>query len=154
MAILREMNARPVPDRLEQAIYIGGTEAPKEEYARFEKIAIDASRKLVEALKKAPDVPVGRVLVAQDPLERLAYAMVGPLESGVELGELSARDFTAPARDRAAIFGGRGPGRAGRALGRQGAGEARHAGGAHRFDGPAGADRHHQRPAARPRPSS
>jgi monoamine oxidase len=94
MAILKEMNARPLPDRLEQAIYIGGTEAPREEYARFEKIAIDASRKLVEALKKAPDVPVGRVLVAQDPLERLAYAMVGPLESGVELGELSARDFT------------------------------------------------------------
>ena len=84
---------RPVPDRQEQAIYIGGTEAPREEYARFEKIAIDASRKLVEALKKAPDVPVGRVLVAQDPLERLAYAMVGPLELGVELGELSARDF-------------------------------------------------------------
>ena len=93
MAILREMNAKPVPDRQEQAIYVGGTEAPKEEYARFEKIAIDASRKLVEALKKAPDVPVGRVLVAQDPLEKLAYAMVGPLESGVELGELSARDF-------------------------------------------------------------
>ena len=93
MAILKEMNVRPVPDRLEQAIYIAGTEAPKEEYARFEKIAIDASRKLVEALKKGTDVPVGRVLVAQDPLERLAYAMVGPLESGVELGELSARDF-------------------------------------------------------------
>lgn len=93
MAMLRDMNERPVPDRLEQAIYIGGAEAPKEEYARFEKIAIDASRKLIEALKKASDVPVGRVLVAQDPLERLAYAMVGPLESGVELGELSARDF-------------------------------------------------------------
>ena len=30
----------------------------------------------------------------QDPLERLAYAMVGPLEQGVENGELSARDFT------------------------------------------------------------
>ena len=55
--------------------------------------------------------------------------------------------FPAPARDRAAVFGGRGPGRAGRALGRQGAGEARHAGGARRFDGPTGADRHHQRPA-------
>jgi len=39
-------------------------------------------------------VPVGRVVVAQDPLERLAYAMVGPLEAGVELGELSVRDFT------------------------------------------------------------
>jgi hypothetical protein len=44
MAILKEMNARPLPDRLEQAIYVGGTEAPREEYARFEKIAIDASR--------------------------------------------------------------------------------------------------------------
>jgi monoamine oxidase len=93
MAILREMNAKPVPDRGEQAIYIGGTEAPREEYARFEKIAVDASRKLVEALKKAPDVPVGRVLVAENPLERLAYATVGPLESGVELDRLSARDF-------------------------------------------------------------
>ena len=93
MAILKEMNVRPVPDRQEQAIYIGGTEAPRDEYARFEKIAIDASRKLVAALKRGTDVPVGRVLVAQDPLERLAYAMVGPLESGVELGELSARDF-------------------------------------------------------------
>jgi len=93
MAILRDMNVRPVPDRQEQAMYAGGTEAPKDEYARYEKIAVDASRKLVEALKKAPDVPVGRVLVATDPLERLAYAMVGPLESGVELGALSAKDF-------------------------------------------------------------
>jgi len=93
MAILREMNVRPVPDRQEQAIYRGGTEAPREEYARYEKIAVDASRKLVEVLRKEPDVPVGRVLVAQDPLEMLAYAMVGPLESGVELGQLSARDF-------------------------------------------------------------
>ena len=93
MAILRDMNAKPVPDRSEQAIYLGGTEASREDYARFEKIAVEASRKLVEALKKQPDVAVGRALVAQDPLERLAYAMVGPLESGVELGELSARDF-------------------------------------------------------------
>jgi monoamine oxidase len=93
MAILREMHARPVPDRQEQAIYVGGTELPREEYARFEKIAIDATRKLVNALKAAPDVAVGRVLAAQDPLERVAYAMVGPLESGVELGTLSARDF-------------------------------------------------------------
>jgi monoamine oxidase len=93
MAILRDMNVRPVPDRLEQAMYAGGTEAPKEEYARYEKIAVEATRKLVAALKKAPDVAVGRVLVATDPLERLAYAMVGPLESGVELDELSAKDF-------------------------------------------------------------
>jgi monoamine oxidase len=93
MAIAKEMNVRPVPDRQEQAIYLGGSELPGEEYARFEKIAIEASRTLVEALKKAPDVAVGRVLVARDPLERLAYATVGPLESGVELGELSARDF-------------------------------------------------------------
>lgn len=93
MAILKEMNARPVPDRQEQAIYVGGTELPREEYARFEKIAIDATRKLVNALKASADVAVGRVLAAQDPLERVAYAMVGPLESGVELGVLSARDF-------------------------------------------------------------
>jgi monoamine oxidase len=93
MAIAKEMNVRPVPDRQEQAIYLGGSELPGEEYARFEKIAIEASRTLVEALKKAPDIAVGRVLVARDPLERLAYATVGPLESGVELGELSARDF-------------------------------------------------------------
>jgi monoamine oxidase len=93
MAILRDLNARPVPDREEQAIYLGGMELPREEYARFEKIAVEATRKLVEALKKAPDVAVGRVLAAQDPLERVAYAMVGPLESGVELGALSARDF-------------------------------------------------------------
>ena len=92
-AILRDLNARPVADRGEQSLYFGGTEAPREEYARYEKIAVDASRKLAEALKKAPDVAVGRVLVAQDPLERLAYAMVGPLESGVELDRLSARDF-------------------------------------------------------------
>ncbi len=92
-AILRDLNARPVADRGQQSIYLGGTEAPREEYARYEKIAVDASRKLAEALKKAPDVAVGRVLVAQDPLERLAYAMVGPLESGVELDRLSARDF-------------------------------------------------------------
>jgi monoamine oxidase len=93
MAILRDMNAKPIPDRREQAIYVGGTELPTPEYARFEKIAVDATRKLVEGLKKAPDVPVSRLLVPQDPLERLAYALVGPLESGAELSELSARDF-------------------------------------------------------------
>ena len=93
MAILREANAKPILDRQEQTLYLGGTELPKDEYARFEKIAVDASRKIAEALKK-PDVPVGRLLVPQDPLERLAYAMVGPLEAGVENGELSARDFT------------------------------------------------------------
>src|SRR5512139_2551563 len=40
-----------------------------------------------------PDVFVSRVLVPQDPLEKLAYALVGPLEAGVETSELSARDF-------------------------------------------------------------
>ena len=93
MAILREMGVAPVPDRQEQAIYAGGAQIPQEEYARFGKIAVEASRKLAAALKTAPDIAVDRVLVAQDPLERLAYATVGPLESGVELGELSARDF-------------------------------------------------------------
>jgi monoamine oxidase len=87
------MGVKAIPDRQEQAIYSGGTQISAEEYARFGKIAVEATRKLAEALKKAPDVAVGRVLVAQDPLERLAYATVGPLESGVELGELSARDF-------------------------------------------------------------
>jgi monoamine oxidase len=94
MAILREANAKPIPDRQDQSIYMGGTELPREEYARYEKIAVDASRKLVEALRKKPDAAVGSVLVPQDPLERLAYAMVGPLEAGVENNELSARDFT------------------------------------------------------------
>ena len=37
---------------------------------------------------------VGRLLTPQDALERLAYALVGPLEAGVENNELSARDFT------------------------------------------------------------
>jgi len=93
VAILRELNLRPIADRDRQALYVGGREAPPEEYARYEKIAGEASQKLGEALKKAPDVAVGRVLVPQDLLERLAYAMVGPLESGVELDTLSARDF-------------------------------------------------------------
>ena len=93
VAILRELNARPVADRDRQSLYVGGREAPREDYARYEKIAAEASHKLGEALKKAPDVAVGRVLVPQDLLERLAYAMVGPLESGVELNNLSARDF-------------------------------------------------------------
>ena len=53
-----------------------------------------AEKALADALKKQPDVAVGPLLVPQDPLERLAYAMVGPLEQGVENGELSARDFT------------------------------------------------------------
>ena len=107
MAILREANARPVPDRQQQALYLAGTEISPQEYARFEKIAVDASRKIAEALAKPPpmigpgvvlapqpDIVVGRVLQPQDPLERLAYAMVGPLEAGVENNELSARDFT------------------------------------------------------------
>ena len=107
MAILREANAKPILDRQEQTLYLAGTELPREEYARFEKIAVDASRKIAAALKKPPplaglgvtpgkepDVIVGRLLVPQDALERLAYALVGPLEAGVENNELSARDFT------------------------------------------------------------
>jgi monoamine oxidase len=110
MAILREANAKPVPDRQEQTLCISGKELPLADYARFEKIAVDASRKLAAALKKPPpavppiavpvppgappDLIVGRLLVPQDPLERLAYAMMGPLEAGVENGELSGRDFT------------------------------------------------------------
>ncbi len=93
VAMLRELNARPVADRGQQGLYFGGREAPAEEYARYEKIAGEASVKLGEALKKAPDVAVGSVLVPRDLLERLAYAMVGPLESGIELDTLSARDF-------------------------------------------------------------
>lgn len=106
MAILREANARPIPDRQEQALYIGGKELKQDDYARYEKIAVDASRKLAEALRKPPpmigpgvvltpqpDVVVGRVLQPQDPLERLAYSMIGPLEAGLENYELSVRDF-------------------------------------------------------------
>ena len=37
---------------------------------------------------------IGRILQPQDPLEQLAYALIGPLEAGVENNELSARDFT------------------------------------------------------------
>ena len=94
MAILREMGAKPQSDRERQMIYIGGKELSKDDYARLEKITGEASRKLAEILKKLPDVPVGRILVPQDRLEQLAYAMVGPLEAGVETAELSALDFT------------------------------------------------------------
>jgi monoamine oxidase len=108
MAILKETNARPVLDRQQQSLYLAGNEIPQPEYARFEKIAVDASRKIAEALKKPPpmigpgivlgpqpDVVIGRVLQpTQDPLEQLAYALIGPLEAGVENNELSARDFT------------------------------------------------------------
>lgn len=94
MAILREAAAKAILDRSEQALYVAGKELSKEDYGRFEKIAHEATRKIAEALKKQTDVAVGRLLVPQDPLERLAYAMVGPLEQGIENGELSARDFT------------------------------------------------------------
>lgn len=98
MAIVRDARARTIPDRDRQSIHLAGKELPRDEYARFEKIAQDASRKLDEALKKAPphfpDAVVGRVLVPeQDPLRILAYAMVGPLDMGVETMELSAREF-------------------------------------------------------------
>jgi monoamine oxidase len=94
MAIVREAAAKAILDRSEQALYVAGKELSKEDYERFEKIAHAATRKIADALKKQPDVAVGPLLVPQDPLERLAYAMVGPLEQGVENGELSARDFT------------------------------------------------------------
>jgi monoamine oxidase len=98
LAIVKEAQARAIPERDQQSLYLGGTELSGEKYAQFEKIAQEASRKLAEALKKAPahfsDAVVGRVLVPeQDPLQVLAYAMVGPLEQGVENMELSARDF-------------------------------------------------------------
>lgn len=97
MAIVRETQARTIPERDEQRLYLSGTELPQDEYARFGKIAQEASRKLDEALKRAPpqfgDAVVGRVLVPADQLQTLAYAMVGPLEQGVENIELSARDF-------------------------------------------------------------
>jgi monoamine oxidase len=107
MAILRDMAVKPIPDREQQALHIAGKEIPRDDYARFEKIAVDASRKIAAALKNPelvgpgvvrtpqPDIVVGRVLQpSQDPLEQLAYALVGPLEAGVENVELSARDFT------------------------------------------------------------
>ncbi|MDP1962439.1 MAG: NAD(P)/FAD-dependent oxidoreductase [Reyranella sp.] len=94
MAIVREASAKAILDRSEQALYVAGKELSREDYGRFEKIAHEATRKIAEALKTQPDVAVGRLLVPQDSLERLAYAMVGPLEQGVENGELSARDFT------------------------------------------------------------
>jgi monoamine oxidase len=107
MAILREANARPVPDRQEQALYLAGKELGPQDYARFAKIASDASRKIAGALKNPPpmigpgvvrtpqpDVVIGRLLQPQDPLERLTYALAGPLQAGVENDELSARDFT------------------------------------------------------------
>lgn len=94
MAIVREAQAKAILDRSEQVIYLAGKELSTEDRARFEKVARDATRKIAEALKKQPDVAVGRLLVPQDTLERLAYAMVGPLEQGVENGELSALDFT------------------------------------------------------------
>ena len=93
MAIVRETAAKSVLDEPEQLIYLSGKELSKEEYARYEKVAKDATRKIAEALKRAPDIAIGKLLVAQDPLERLAYATVGPLECGVENDELSARDF-------------------------------------------------------------
>ena len=96
MAILREANAKPIPIARSRPSTWRGTELPQEEYARYEKIAVDASRKLVEALKKKPDVAVGSVLVPQDPLERLAYAMVGPLEAR-RARTTSCRRATSPA---------------------------------------------------------
>ena len=93
MAIVRETAAKSVLDEPEQLIYLSGKELSKEDYARYEKIAKDATRKIAEALKRVPDIAIGKLLVAQDPLERLAYATVGPLECGVENDELSARDF-------------------------------------------------------------
>jgi monoamine oxidase len=94
MAIVREAAAKASLDRSEQAIFLAGKELSKEDYARYEKIAENATRKIDEVLKKLPDFVVGKLLVPQDPLEQLAYAMMGPLEQGVENGELSARDFT------------------------------------------------------------
>jgi monoamine oxidase len=97
MAIVKEVQARTIAERDEQLLYLSGSELPRAEYDRFEKIAQEASRKLQEALKGAPppfaDAVVGRVLVPADPLQTLAYSMVGPLEQGVENVELSARDF-------------------------------------------------------------
>jgi monoamine oxidase len=94
MAIVREAAAKASLDRAEQAIFLAGKELSREDYARYEKIARNATRKIDEQLKKVPDFVVGKLLVPQDPLERLAYAMMGPLEQGIENGELSARDFT------------------------------------------------------------
>ena len=97
-------------DRAEQAVFLAGKELSKADHARFEKIAENATRKIEEALKKLPDVVVGKLLVPQDPLERLAYAMMGPFEQGVENSELSALDFTRQpeAEPQYAIAGGMG----------------------------------------------
>ena len=110
MAIVREAAAKATVDRAEQAVFLAGKELSKADHARFEKIAENATRKIEEALKKLPDVVVGKLLVPQDPLERLAYAMMGPLEQGVENSELSALDFTRQpeAEPQYAIAGGMG----------------------------------------------
>ena len=86
MAIVREAAAKAILDRSEQVMYVAGKEFSKVDYERFEKIAHEATRKIAEALRKQPDVVVGRLLVPQDPLERLAYAMVG------QIGRASCRE--------------------------------------------------------------
>jgi len=67
MAILKEANARPVLDRQQQSLYLSGNEIPQQEYARFEKIAVDASRKIADALKKPPPMIGPGVVLTPSP---------------------------------------------------------------------------------------
>jgi monoamine oxidase len=68
MAILREANAKPILDRQEQTLYLAGKEPAREEYARFEKIAVDASRKIAAALKKPPPLSARGVTPGKEPV--------------------------------------------------------------------------------------
>jgi len=93
MAMVREAGGKPVKDKETGTLHLDGKELEREDYARFEKYSRDVGRRLESVLKEVPDMAIGRAVFANDPLERLALALMGPLDAGVEPQIHSARDW-------------------------------------------------------------
>lgn len=88
--LARGLNFELVRDPEMVSAYIGGQQADAEHYDRIQR---SAERRIDRLARNSGDVAMSARLRARDPLERLAYAQIGPLDAGVELDRLSALDY-------------------------------------------------------------
>ncbi len=90
--IARDAGFALTRDRGNVSAYIAGREATAAQYERLEALQADGGRRIAELVRTRGDRPVSEALTDGDPLSRLANALVGPLEAGVETHQLSALD--------------------------------------------------------------
>jgi len=88
--LARGLGHELVRDPESVSVYLGGREGDAE---RYERIQRSAERRIDRLARTSGDIAISEALQARDPLERLAYAQIGPLDAGAELDRLSALDY-------------------------------------------------------------